>query len=85
MQNAGGDLLGLTDVPEVLTEITAGTAGNVHLRVILVTASGTLPLAVLVYGDLTVESALVTVVTLGVELGVLNVIVNKLDDLGKSL
>ena len=85
MQYAGSDFLGLTYVPEVFAEVTAGTAGNVHLCVVLVTASGAFPLAVLVNDYLTVKAALVAVVTLGVELCVLNVVIDELNDFRKSL
>jgi len=83
MQHSRADFFGLTDVPEVFAKVTAGTASYVHFSVIFVVASGTFPFAVSVDNDLSVKSADVTVVTLGVELSVLNVVVDKLNDFSK--
>ena len=79
MQNSGLDLLGLAHVPEVLAQIAAGAAGNVHLGVVLVAAVGALPLVVIIDNDLPVVAADLTVVALGVELGVLDVVVDEAD------
>ena len=85
MQHPGLDLLGLAHVPVVLTQISAGTAGDVHLILVGVVAHRALPLEVVVDDDLPVVAAALTVVALGVELGVLDVVVDKLHDLLQSL
>ena len=84
MQHSRADLFGLTDVPEVFAEITAGTTSNIHLCVVFIVTSGAFPFAVAVDNDLTVKATLVTVVTLCIELCVLNIVIDKLDYLSKS-
>ena len=76
VEHPGLDLLGLANIPEVLTQVTAGAAGDVHLAVVLVAAAGALPLVLVVDLDLPVIAAHLAVVALGVELGVLDVVVD---------
>ena len=64
-------------VPEVLAQIAAGPPRHVHLGVVLVVAHGALPLVVLVDDDLAVVAAHLAVVALGVELGILDVVVDE--------
>ena len=83
------DLLGTSLIPVLGTDVAAGTSCNVHLGLIAVVTVGALPneLAVLVVGDLdlTVEAAHLTVVALGVELGVHDVVVDELHYTENSL
>ena len=81
VQHPGLDLFGLAHVPEILAQIAASAARDVHLRVILIAAVGALPLVVVVDDDLPVIAAHLAVVALGVELGVLDVVVDEADDL----
>ncbi len=83
MQNSRLNFLGLAHVPEVFTKISASTAGNVHFALVLVVANGAFPFVVIVYYNFAVETANVAIVALGVEFGVLNVVVNKLHNIGK--
>ena len=82
MEDSFLDLLGASLIPILRTDITASTSCNVHLGLVTVVAVGTFPneLAVLVFGDLylSVISADLTVVALGVELRVHNVVVDEL-------
>ena len=78
-------LFGLAHIPEVLAQITTGSSGYVHLIVILVTALWTLPFTVIVDDDLTVISAYVTVVGFGVELCILDVVVDVPYDFCQSI
>lgn len=80
MQNARLDLLGLAEVPEIFAEITARAARHVHLFVIFVVAVGTFPLIVVVDDDLPVVAADVAIIALGIEFGILDVVVNISDD-----
>ena len=80
MKHAGLDLLGLADIPEVLAKVSTGAARDVHALLILVVTSGAFPFVVGVDDDFTVKSANVAVVALGVELGILDIVVNKADD-----
>ena len=84
MQDPVPDLLRPALIPELGADIAAGPAGDVHLVLIRVAALGALPdeLAVVLYDlDLTIPAADLTVVALGVQLGVDDVVVDKLHDL----
>ena len=85
MQHPRFDLLGLAHVPIVFAQIAAGAAGDVHLGPVLVVADGALPLVVIVDDDLPVVAAHLTVVALGVELGILDVVIDKADHLFQRL
>ena len=85
MHHAGLDLLGLAHVPEVFTQVAAGTAGDVHLGLVLVVTGRALPLKVGVELDLAVVAAALAVVALGVELGVLDVVVDEADHILQGL
>ena len=82
MEDSFLDLLGASLIPVLRTDIATSTSCNVHLGLIAVVTMGALPnkLAVLIVGDfnLTVEATYLTVVALGVELRVHNVIVDEL-------
>ena len=77
MQHPRFDLLGLAHVPIVFAQIAAGAAGDVHLGPVLVVADRALPLVVIVDDDLPVEAAHLAIVALGVELGVLDVVIDE--------
>ena len=83
MQNSCLDFLSFADVPIILAEITAGAARNVHLFLILVVAYGAFPFKVVVYLYLAVKAAARAVVALSVELGILNVVIDKFNYLGQ--
>lgn len=74
------NLLRLADVPELLAQVAAGPANDIHLPMILIVANGALPLAFIVDDDLSVKSAHLAVIALGVELSVLDVVVDELDN-----
>ena len=73
MQHALADFLRAALIPELSSDIAAGTARNVHFALILVAAVGADPhqLAVLILfdGNLAVKAADLTVIALGVQLG----------------
>ena len=85
MHHSGINLFRLTHIPEILAKITACTSCNIHLRVILIAAVGALPLVVVVDDDLPVIAAHLAVVALGVEFGVLDVVIDEADDLLQGL
>ena len=75
-------------VPIVCADVAAGAPGHVHLALVSVVAVGALPhqLAVVLYNlDLAVPAADLTVVALGVELGVHDVLVDELHDIEDCL
>ena len=80
MQDALADLLGPALVPELGSDVSAGTAGDAHAGLVAVAADRALPdqLAGIVLDDhdLSVIAAALTVITLGVELGVHDVVVD---------
>ena len=82
MEDSFLDLLGAPLIPVLRTDIAASTSCTVHLGLIAVVTVGALPneLAVLIVGDLdlTVEATYLTVVALGVELRVHDVVVDEL-------
>ena len=80
MKNSRLDLLGLASIPEVLSQIAAGSSGDIHLRMILVMTLRAFPLHIVVDHDLAVITADMTVIGLGVEFAVLDIVVNKADD-----
>ena len=76
-----------TLIPELCADVSAGSARHVHLILIAVVAVGAFPNELAVFfhdSDLAVESAYLTVVALGVQLGIHDVVVDKLDDLQHS-
>ena len=77
MSYARLDLLRFTDVPELLAQVPAGPANDIHLPMILIVANGALPLAFIVDDDLSIKPAHLAVVALGVELGVLDVVIDE--------
>ena len=88
MQHALLDLLRAALVPELGADVAAGTAGDVHLVLIGVAALRAAPdelAAVLDDLDLAVPAADLTVVGLGVQLGVDDVVVNELHHLQHGL
>ena len=82
MQHPFLDFLGSSLVPELSSDVAAGSSGYVHLILVRVAAVGALPdkLSMLILFDfnLAVLATDLTVIALGVKLGVHNVIVNKL-------
>lgn len=74
------NLLRFTDVPELLAQVPTGPANDIHLPVVLIVANGALPLAFIVDDDLSVKSTHLAVIALGVELSVLDVVVDELDN-----
>ena len=88
VHNAIADLLGATLIPELRTDITAGTTGNIELALVAVAAVRALPdeLAIILDDlDLSVVAALLAIVALGVELGVHDVVVDVLQQAHNSL
>ena len=84
MQDPVLDLLGSSLVPELAADVAAGTAGNVHLVLIIIAAVGTDPLQLavtLLDFNLTVITAALAVVGLGVQLRLHDVVVDKLHQL----
>lgn len=81
MGDAGLDLLGLAHIPELLAQVAAGPADDIHLPLVLIVANRAFPLSVIIDDDLAIEAADVAVVALGIELGILDVVVNELHDL----
>ena len=77
MQYPRFNFLCLAHIPEVFSQIPAGPAGDVHLGLVGVVAGGALPLELLIDLDLPVEAAALAVVALGVELGVLDIVVDE--------
>ena len=80
MEHALADLLGPALVPELGADVTAGAAGNAHAGLVAVAADRALPDQltgiVLDDHDLAVIAAALTVIALGVEFGVHDVVVD---------
>ena len=88
MQHSVLDLGSSALVPELGADVAAGAAGDVQLVLVAVVALGAFPdqLAVLRHDlDLAVVAADLAVVTLGVQLGVHDVLVDELHDLDNGL
>ena len=85
MKNSRLNLLGFSYIPEILTKITTGTSCNVHLGVILIATLWALPLIVIIDDYLSVISAYMAIIRLGIELGILYVVVYKSYYFFKSL
>ena len=85
MKDSGFDLLGLSNVPEVLSQISAGSTGDVHSLLIFIMAGGAFPFVIIVNDYLSVKAANVTVVALGIELRILYIFVYEADDILKCL
>ena len=82
MQYPVTDLLGASLVPELGADVAAGAAGNCQLVLVAVAAVGALPdqLAGFVLHDLNlaVKAAALTVIALGVQLCVHDIIIDEL-------
>lgn len=74
------NLPGFANIPELLSQVAAGPAHNIHSPAILVVTDGALPLTIIVDDDFSIKPAHLAVVALGVKLGVLDVVVNELDN-----
>ncbi len=85
MEYSGSKLLSLSYIPEVLSKVSAGSSGYIHLGMILVAALWTFPLAFIVYDYLSVVSAYMAVVRLCVELCILDIIVDIPYNLSKGV
>ena len=78
MKNSCLDLLGLAGIPEVLSQIAAGPSGDIHLRMILVMTLGTFPPCYRDH-DLTIIATYLTVIGFGIELSVLDIVIDEAD------
>ncbi len=88
MQHSVLDLGSSALVPELGADVAAGAAGDVQLVLVAVVALGAFPDQLAVLGhdlDLAVVAADLAVVTLGVQLGVHDVLVDELHDLDNGL
>ena len=89
MQYAVLDLLGTALIPELSTDISTGSSGNVHLVLIQVSAVGASPdeFAVFVADDLdlAVKATHLAIVALGVKFGVHDVIVDEAHNVHNSI
>lgn len=74
---------GLADIPEVFAEISACAACNAHLCAVGVSTARALPLILVIYYYLSVKATARAVIALGVKLCILNIVIDKLDNLGK--
>lgn len=79
MKNSCLDLLGLAGIPEVLSQIAAGSSGDIHLRMILVMTLGTFPLHVIIDHDLTIIATYLAIIGFGIELSVLDIVIDEAD------
>ena len=79
VKNTGFDFFGLTYIPEILAQISAGSSCNIHPVVVLVVTLRAFPLKIIVDKNLSVITAYLTVIGFGVELGVLDIVVNILN------
>ena len=82
------DFLCASLIPVLCTDVTAGTACNIHLILVSVAAVGAFPDELAVFFadfDFTVVAALLAVVGLCIELSVNDVIVDELHKLKNSL
>ena len=88
MQHSILDLGSPALIPELGADVAAGAAGDIQLVLVAVVALRALPhqLAVLLYDlDLAIVAADLAVVTLGVQLGVHDVLIDELHDLDDGL
>ena len=84
MQDSVLDFLGSALVPVLGTDVAAGTAGNIHLALVVIATLGTYPFQLTIPVldlDLTIETADLAVVGLGVQLRIDDVVVNELHQL----
>ena len=88
MKHSFLDLLCTSLIPVLRSDITAGTARNVHLIGVIVAALRAGPhklSAIVLYDDLAVKAALLAVIALGVKLRIHYIVVDATDDLHYSL
>ena len=85
MHNSSLDFLRLAHVPEVFTQIAAGTTDNRQLAMILIMAGRAFPFVVIVNGDFAIKAADMAIVGLRVELSILDIIINEFNNLFQGL
>ena len=85
MEHSFLNFLSSTLVPILCSNIAAGSSCNVHLILIAVAALGAFPnelaVVILLNKNLAIKTAFLAIVTLGIELSIHNVIVDKLHNL----
>ena len=82
MQYPRLDLFGFDEIPKIFAQIPACAAGDVHLAMIFVMAVGALPLVVVIDDDLAVPTADMAIITLGIEFGILDIVIDKFAGVG---
>jgi hypothetical protein len=80
MENTIPDFLGAPLIPELGANISTGSAGYIHLILISVPAAGAFPnqlaLIILDDADLSIIAAALTIIALGIQLGIHNIIID---------
>jgi hypothetical protein len=71
MQHPVFNLFRLAHIPEVLAQVPAGAAGDIHLLAVFVAAIRALPNEIIIHRNLAIESAHMAVIAAGIELSVL--------------
>ncbi len=85
MQNSGSHFLGLAGIPEVLSKITAGSSGDIHFRMVFISALRTFPFTVGIYDNLTVISAYMTIIGFCIKFRILNIFIYITDNFCKRI
>ena len=88
VQNSVFNFLGAPLVPELCSDVAAGTTCNIHLALVGITTLGTGPdqLSVFFFDpDLTVKAAALAIITLGIQLSINNIVINKLHQFQHSI
>lgn len=80
MHHSGINFLCLANIPEILTKIPACTSCNVHLGMILIAALRAFPFEIIVNLDLTIITADMAVIRLGIKFCILDIVIDKLDN-----
>ena len=71
------DLFCFSYIPEILSQITAGTSRHIHFIFILIVALWTFPLQIIIDNDLSIITTYMTVIGLCIKLRILDIIINK--------
>ena len=85
MQHSGFDFFCFSDVPEVFAEVAACSSCDVHFGVIFIAALRAFPFIIIIDDNFAVVAAHVAVIRFCIKLGILDIVINKLDNFLKRL
>ena len=79
MQDSLWNLLGLSKIPKVFSQIPASPACYIHFSWIVIVTLWAFSSSFTIYEDFTFKSAFMTIIRFGIKLSILDIVINKLN------